>query len=112
MEIIGKQVHEEKSGVTVEFIGEGGDIVSVHMKKDEGGSLNRMNAEDKAKAVMVQIATFDTDPEDDDLSSTTADEIAGNNITADEVTPPDLLAANADEGSHRSNLASPEARRR
>jgi hypothetical protein len=99
MEIIGKQVHEEKSGVTVEFVGEGGDVVSVHMKKDERGSLNRMNAEDKAKAVMVQIATFDTNPEDDDLSSTTADKIGGNSITADEVTSPDLLAANADGGS-------------
>jgi hypothetical protein len=61
MEIVDKQVHEEKNGVTVEFVGEGGDVVSVHMKKDENGHLNRLNAEEKAKAVMVQIATFDTD---------------------------------------------------
>ena len=61
MEIVGKQVHEEKSGVTVEFVGEGGDVVSVDMKNDEDGNLNRLNAEEKAKAVMVQIATFGTD---------------------------------------------------
>lgn len=61
MEIVDKQVHEVKNGVTVEFVGEGGDVVSVHMKKDENGHLNRLNAEEKAKAVMVQIATFDTD---------------------------------------------------
>lgn len=35
MEIVGKQVHEEKSGGTVELVGEGGDVVSVHMKSDE-----------------------------------------------------------------------------
>ena len=64
MEILDKQVHEEKDGVTVEFVGEGGDVVSVHMKKDEDGHLNRLNAEEKAKAVMIQIATFDTDVEE------------------------------------------------
>ncbi len=65
MEVTGKQVHEEKSHVTVEFIGEGGDVVSVQLKKDEDGNLNRLNAEEKAKAVMVQIATFDADGEDE-----------------------------------------------
>lgn len=59
MEIIGKQIHDETSAVTVEFVGEGGDIVSVHLKKDANGHLNRLNAEEKAKAVMIQIATFD-----------------------------------------------------
>ncbi|WP_438754359.1 hypothetical protein [Pararhizobium sp. O133] len=59
MQVIGKQVHDEKSAVIVEFVGEGGDVVSVHLQKDDEGSLNRMNAEEKAKAVMIQIATFD-----------------------------------------------------
>lgn len=76
MEIIRKHVHEEKSSVTVEFDGEGGDVVSLHMKKHDGGSLNRLNAEDKAKAVMVQIATFNLDPErTDDVRTPTAQDI-------------------------------------
>jgi hypothetical protein len=69
MEVIGKKVHDEKSGVTVEFVGEGGDIISVHMKKNEDGNLNRLNTEEKAKAVMVQIATFDTEVEEDEAST-------------------------------------------
>ncbi len=59
MEIVGTRVHEEKNGVTVEFLGERGNVVTVHMTKNEDGHLNRVNAEQKAKAVMVQIATFD-----------------------------------------------------
>lgn len=61
MEVISKQVREEKSSVTVEFVGEGGDVVSVQLKKNEDGNLTPLNAEEKAKAIMVQIATFDTD---------------------------------------------------
>ncbi|CAN7701491.1 hypothetical protein LJR098_002510 [Rhizobium sp. LjRoot98] len=74
MEIVGKKVHEENSGVTVEFVGEGGDVVSVHMKNDENGNLNRLNAEEKAKAVMVQIATFDTDLEEASEASAESNE--------------------------------------
>ncbi len=59
MEVVGKQVHDQNSAFIVEFVGEGGDIVSVQLKKDGEGRLNRMNAEEKAKAVMIQIATFD-----------------------------------------------------
>lgn len=65
MEVISKQVREEKSSVTVEFVGEGGDVVSVQLKKDEDGMLTPLNAEEKAKAIMVQIATFDTDAADE-----------------------------------------------
>ncbi|MBB3980216.1 hypothetical protein GGQ64_005469 [Rhizobium azooxidifex] len=64
MEVISKQVREEKSSLTVEFVGEGGDVVSVQLKKDEDGILTPLNAEEKAKAIMVQIATFDTDGAD------------------------------------------------
>lgn len=65
MKVIGKQINEEKSSITVEFVGEGGDVVSVQLKKDDDGRLNRLNAEEKAKAVMVQIATFDVDEGED-----------------------------------------------
>ncbi|KQV36711.1 MULTISPECIES: hypothetical protein [unclassified Rhizobium] len=85
MKIVGKQVHEEKSGVTVEFVGEGGDVVSVHMKKDEDRNLNRINAEQKAKAVLVQIATFDTDVVEADHASAKA--VADNQPTSFGTTP-------------------------
>lgn len=60
MEVIGKQVHKEPSGdMTVEFVGEGGDVVSVRIKKTEDDNLNRLNAEDRAKVMLVQVATFE-----------------------------------------------------
>lgn len=89
MEVIDKQVHDEKSAVTVEFVGEGGDVVSVHLKKDEDGNLNRLNAEEKAKAIMVQIATFEIDGEADVSHPT-----SGNAASVDD---PSTTAASKDE---------------
>ncbi len=61
MQVIGTQVHPQPSAgiVTVEFVGEGGDVISVQMRKSEGGDLNRQNAIEKAKAMMLQVATFE-----------------------------------------------------
>lgn len=64
MEVIDRQVHDEKSAVTVKFVGDGGEVVSVRLNKGETDNLNRLNAEEKAKAIMVQIATFDTNDGD------------------------------------------------
>jgi len=89
MQVIGKQVHDENSAVTVEFVGEGGDVVSVQMKKDKDGRVNRLNAEEKAKAMMVQIATFDTNDDEDegsgdqDLQSDTVQDSAGQTSAAE-----------------------------
>ena len=63
MHVVGTQIIPErggKQGFTVEFVGEGGEIVSVTMRNDDDGTLNRTNAIDRAKAVMIQIASFDT----------------------------------------------------
>jgi hypothetical protein len=60
MQIVGTQVHEEYGstpGFTVEFQGEGGELVSVRLR--EGDDLNRLNAVEKAKAVMIQLASFE-----------------------------------------------------
>jgi hypothetical protein len=73
MEIVGKQVHDQNSAFIVEFVGEGGDIVSVQLKKDGEGRLNRMNAEEKANAVMIQIATFDSGNVQQDDSGATVE---------------------------------------
>jgi hypothetical protein len=64
MQVIGTQIIPDqggKHGFTVEFVGEGGEVVSVQLRNDEAQTLNRMNAVDKAKAIMVQLAAFDTD---------------------------------------------------
>lgn len=69
MEIIGTQVHPQPSAglMTVEFVGEGGDVISVQMHQTESDGLNRINAIARAKAMMLQVATFDQpgDGEDD-----------------------------------------------
>ncbi|PWE57563.1 hypothetical protein DEM27_08115 [Metarhizobium album] len=70
MQVVGKQVHDEKTAVTVEFIGNGGDLVSVQMKKSQDGGVDRHNAVNKAKAVMIQLASFE---DSQDVSTGTAD---------------------------------------
>jgi hypothetical protein len=60
MEVVGKQIHQEASGdMTVEFVGEGGDVVSVHIKHTEDDTLTKSNAEDRAKVMLLQIAAFE-----------------------------------------------------
>lgn len=68
MEVIGTQVFPEPSSgrMTVEFVGEGGDVISVQMQNSDDSDLNRLNAISKAKALMMQVATFDH--EDDHVS--------------------------------------------
>lgn len=69
MEVIGTQVHPQPSSglMTVEFVGEGGDIISVQMHDTGNGGLNRLNAIEKAKAMMLQVASFaQTDDEMED----------------------------------------------
>ena len=65
MQIIDTQVHEDMGGVpgiTVEFVGDGGEVVSVRMKQGESGELNRENALEKARALLVQVGSFDAKP--------------------------------------------------
>jgi hypothetical protein len=60
MEVIGTQVLPEPSSgrMTVEFVGEGGDVISVQMQNTDDSDLTRLNAISKAKALMMQVATF------------------------------------------------------
>lgn len=57
------QVHPEhggKIGFTVEFVGDTGEIVSVFMRQDDESNLNRLNAIDKAKALLVEMGSFES----------------------------------------------------
>ncbi|URK86886.1 hypothetical protein LP421_22770 [Rhizobium sp. RCAM05350] len=66
MRVIGTQVHPQPSSgiVTVEFIGEGGDVISVQMHKSRDDDLTRLNAIEKAKAMMLEASTFEQVPDD------------------------------------------------
>lgn len=62
MQLIGTQVHAEqggKRGFTVEFVGDGGEVISVQLRATEGGDLNRQNALEKARDLMREIASGD-----------------------------------------------------
>ena len=59
MQVVGTQVipvHGGKGGFTVEFVGDGGEVVSVKIENDAGRSLNRLNAVEKAQELMGQFA--------------------------------------------------------
>jgi hypothetical protein len=79
MEVIGKAVHQEPGGsMTVEFVGDGGDVVSVHIANSEDHNLNRNNAEDIAKVMLVQVASFGPDEvtAKDDIGTTSQESSA------------------------------------
>jgi len=62
MQVLGTQVipaQGGKGGFTVEFVGDGGEVVSVQMQNDAGRSLNRLNAVDRAKALMAELVATD-----------------------------------------------------
>lgn len=62
MQNVETQVHPEqagKLGFTVEFVGDTGEIISVFMKQDGESNLNRLNAVDKARALMVEVSALD-----------------------------------------------------
>ncbi len=71
MQVVGIQVHEEmggKSGYTVEFVGDGGEVISVLMRQSETGQVNRLNAIEKAKVLLLQVGGM---PEGDEGGMTT-----------------------------------------
>jgi hypothetical protein len=102
MEVIDKHVHDEKSAVTVEFVGDGGEIISVHLTKGDDDDLTRLNAEEKAKAIMVQIAAFEIDGESD-----VSHPASGNSASVDD---PSTTTVSKDEVDARTgDILSPAA---
>jgi len=59
MQLIETNVHSAEGTTTVEFVGEGGEKVSVCMVVDD---LADSAAITRAKEIMVQLTAFDTDP--------------------------------------------------
>lgn len=59
MEVIDKVVHDDPKVVTVEFVGEGGDVVSVRMTRHEDDGVTKLNAEDLAKGMLADVIATD-----------------------------------------------------
>ncbi|WP_432349872.1 hypothetical protein WMC41_30470 (plasmid) [Shinella yambaruensis] len=59
MQLIETNVHSREGTTTVEFVGEGGEKVSVCMVADD---LADSAAITRAKEIMVQLTAFDIDP--------------------------------------------------
>ena len=52
-------VHPElggQGGFTVEFVGPSGEVISVRMKQDQTGSINRQNAVEHARALLLEAS--------------------------------------------------------
>ena len=61
MQIIGTEVteaHGANEGFLVEFLGDGGERVSVQLAQSENGALSRDNAFAKAQVVLLQASRF------------------------------------------------------
>jgi hypothetical protein len=55
-------VHPElggKLGFTVEFVGNAGEIVSVQLRQDADNMLNRVNAVEKARELLIEAAAIE-----------------------------------------------------
>jgi len=57
-------VHPElggKLGFTVEFVGNSGEVISVQLRQGDDHMLNRMNAVEKARELLVEAAALEGD---------------------------------------------------
>ena len=55
-------VHPEmggKLGFTVEFVGNAGEVISVQLRQDAENMLNRLNAVEKARELLIEAAIVD-----------------------------------------------------
>ena len=86
MEVIGKAVHQDPAGMTVEFVGDGGDVVSVRIKENEDGNLTRNTAENHAMAMMAQVVSFGPDNVGP-IASDVATQVSANGTPAFEESP-------------------------
>jgi hypothetical protein len=73
MQIINQTVSSTLSGIDVKFIGEGGETISVHFAQTGGGAIADDEAIEKAKSVMVQVATFGQDFSNDPVEEDSRD---------------------------------------
>jgi hypothetical protein len=94
MQIIGTEVTEApgaNEGFLVEFLGDGGERVSVRLAQSENGSLSRDNALAKAQVVLLQASRFG-------LS-----QAAGGDVSEDTAEPSEAVESLRQEQEDRRN---------
>lgn len=72
MQIIGTEITEAQGaheGFLVEFLGDGGEKVSVRLAQSENGGLSRDNALAKAQVVLLQASRFGHSDGNEDAAS-------------------------------------------
>jgi hypothetical protein len=88
MQLVGTQVIPEqggKRGFTVEFVGSGGEVVSVLLRHTSDRSLTAGNAVDRARAIMSELAASDpSDGADGDVEALRSARQAGDAGTMEE----------------------------
>ncbi|EPE97773.1 hypothetical protein [Rhizobium grahamii] len=87
MQVVGTQVIPEmggKRGFTIEFVGDGGEVVSVLLRNDETQSVNPRNAVERAKAVMLEIAAATDEATSDPVTARPSARASGDQSTMEE----------------------------
>jgi hypothetical protein len=59
MEVIEKAIHDGAHVVTVEFVADGGDVVSVGMTRHEDDGVTKLTAEESAKGMLADVIASD-----------------------------------------------------
>lgn len=59
LEIVDKLVHDDAHILTVEFVGDGGNVVSARMSRHEDDGVTKINAEALAKGMLFDVVNTD-----------------------------------------------------
>lgn len=81
MQVLETRVASNGELTTVEFVGEGSELVAVTFHNKNGG-VTESDAIDHAKVVMVQLTAFDGQPQNQDGSINRYDAVSNGNFDA------------------------------
>ncbi len=68
MKTVDQTVAATLTGIAVNFVGEGGESISVHLNQTDRG-LTDTQAIEKAKSVMMEVATFPLEPNENTIEA-------------------------------------------
>jgi len=106
-------VHPEmggRLGFTVEFVGNAGEVISVQLRQDADNMLNRVNAVEKARELLMEAAALQggnaSASEYEAKSNGNFDEPAGHRRSARALGDAEAMEEQLDEGLYESFPAS------
>ncbi len=102
-------VHPElggKLGFTVEFVGNSGEVISVQLRQDSDNMLNRMNAVEKARELLMEAAGTDGVSHDDAESNGNFEQDASHRRSARSLGDTEAMEEQLDTGLYDSFPAS------